>query len=335
MKNSYTKPNLKTKYFEDLFNSLPSMENKSVAITGTTSGLGFYAAESVAKLGARVLLLNRPSDRAETSYALLNDSCPNGNLHKVDCDLQSFESVKSASLRVSEICADGLDVLCNNAGIMALKDKATIDGFDVQMQTNHLSHFLLTKACMPLLDKASQLRNEARIVNHTSVARFATKKLIEKYLEKKGGRLGGDGGSMILGTGRWQRYAQTKFANAAFTACLHEKFKNKNSRIKAMVAHPGLAETDLQATTVEDGGMNSIFTKYLMKFGQSEKDGTLGLLRCIADPKINSGSIVGPGLKGAKGKAKSFPLESFYDNDEAKNLLWTKSCEAIGENFEI
>ena len=77
MKNSYTKPNLKTKYFEDLFNSLPSMENKSVAITGTTSGLGFYAAESVAKLGARVLLLNRPSDRAETSYALLNDNCSN------------------------------------------------------------------------------------------------------------------------------------------------------------------------------------------------------------------------------------------------------------------
>ena len=335
MKNSYTKPNLKTKYFEDLFNSLPSMENKSVAITGTTSGLGFYAAESVAKLGARVLLLNRPSDRAETSYALLNDNCSNGDLHKVDCDLQSFESVKSASLKVSEICTDGLDVLCNNAGVMALKDKATIDGFDVQMQTNHLSHFLLTKLCMPLLDKASQLRNEARIVNHSSIARTQAKKLKEKFFEKKGGNLGGDKGSMIFGTGRWERYAQTKLANAAFTACLHEKLKNKNPKIKAMVAHPGLAESDLQSTTVEDGGLGSLFTKYMMKFGQSEKDGTLGLLRCIADPKINSGSIVGPGLKGAKGKAKSFPLESFYDNEETKNLLWTKSCEAISENFEI
>ena len=72
MKNSYTKPNLDTKYFDDLFNSLPSMENKTVAITGTTSGLGFYAAESVAKLGAKVLLLNRPSTRAESSLNLLN-----------------------------------------------------------------------------------------------------------------------------------------------------------------------------------------------------------------------------------------------------------------------
>ena len=68
-----------------------------------------------------------------------------------------------------------------------------------------------------------------------------------------------------------------------------------------------------------------LFTKYLMKFGQSEKDGTLGLLRCIADPKIISGSIVGPGLKGAKGKAKSYPLEPFYDNPEVKSMLWTKT----------
>ena len=141
MKNTYTKPNLNTKYFDDLFNSLPSMEGKTVAITGTTSGLGFYAAESVAKLGAKLLLLNRPSERADSSYAKLSDSCSNGDLHKIDCDLQSFESVKSAFSKVSEICTDGIDVLCNNAGVMALKDKATIDGFDVQMQLSliHIS----------------------------------------------------------------------------------------------------------------------------------------------------------------------------------------------------
>ena len=173
------------------------------------------------------------------------------------------------------------------------------------------------------------------IVNHSSIARFQTKRLKEKFLEKKGGNLGGDGGNLMFGGGRWERYAQTKLANAAFTACLHEKLQKNNSKIRAMVAHPGLAESDLQSTTVEDGGMGSFFTKYLMKFGQSEKDGTLGLLRCIADPKINSGSMVGPGLKGMKGKAKSFSLESFYDNPEVKSMLWAKSCEAIGESFEI
>ena len=67
----------------------------------------------------------------------------------------------------------------------------------------------------------------------------------------------------------------------------------------------------------------------------SEKDGCLGLLRCIADPKINSGVIVGPGLRGLKGQAKAFPLEKYYDNDYTKALLWTKSCEAISDEFNI
>ena len=86
----------------------------------------------------------------------------------------------------------------------------------------------------------------------------------EKFLEKKGGNLGGDGGNLMFGGGRWERYAQTKLANAAFTACLHEKLQKNNSKIRAMVAHPGLAESDLQSTTVEDGGMGSFFTKYIM-----------------------------------------------------------------------
>ena len=74
----------------------------------------------------------------------------------------------------------------------------------------------------------------------------------------------------------------------------------------------------------------------IISFIGESGSGKTTLLKCISGlEKINSGSIVGPGLKGAKGKAKSFPLESFYDNDEVKKLLWTKSCEAIGENFEI
>ena len=156
-----------------------------------------------------------------------------------------------------------------------------------------------------------------------------------EYLESRGGKLGGDGSSMFFSGARWVRYSQTKLANAAFTACLHEKFQKSNPKLKAMVAHPGLAESDLQSSTVKDGGMGSFFTRYLMKLGQSEKDGSLGLLRCIADPKINSGVIVGPGLRGLKGKAKAFPLEKFYDNDNTKSLLWSKSCEAISEEFNI
>ena len=336
MTSAYKKPDFDSKHFENLFNSLPSMEGKTVAITGTTSGMGYIAAEACAKLGAKLILLNRPSERSIESLNRLRTECSNGEFYKVDCDLQSFASVRSSIDQINNICSAGLDVLCNNAGIMAFKDIATNDGYDIQMQTNHLSHFLLTKLLMEKLKQAADKNGEARIVNHSSIARFQSgKKLKSKYLEKRGGDLGGNGASMIFGGARWQRYGQTKLANAAFTACLHDKLKKSKSNVKAMVAHPGLAESDLQSSTVKDGGMGSFFTKYLMKLGQSEKDGALGLMRCIADPKINSGMIVGPGLKGMKGKAKAFPLESFYDNPETRSLLWSKSCEAISEDFII
>jgi hypothetical protein len=111
------------------------------------------------------------------------------------------------------------------------------------------------------------------------------------------------------------------------------------SKVKAMVAHPGLAETDLQSTTVKDGGMGKWITNQMMKTGQSREDGALGILRCIADPKVKSGQFVGPGMGGMftamKGEAHCYPLEEFYDNPATKNLLWEKSCEAIGEKFEM
>ena len=335
MSSSYKKPGFDSKYFEQLLNSLPTLESNTIAITGTTSGMGFIAAEACARLGAKVILLNRPSPRSDNSFAKLKMNVSNAQFYKVDCDLQSFASVRVSIDEINELCPEGLNVLCNNAGIMAFRDEATIDGYDVQMQTNHLSHFLLTKLLMPKLEEAAEKYGEARVVNHSSVARHQQKNLKSEYLERRGGKLGGDGASMFFSGARWVRYSQTKLANAAFTACLHEKFQKSNPKLKAMVAHPGLAESELQSNTVKDGGMGSFFTRYLMKLGQSEKDGSLGLLRCIADPKINSGVIVGPGLRGLKGKAKAFPLEKFYDNDNTKSLLWSKSCEAISEEFNI
>ena len=244
-----------------------------------------------------------------------------------------------------DLCKDGLDVLCNNAGVMALKDQATIDGFDIQMQTNHLSHFLLTKKLFPSLQIAEQKRGEARIVNHTSISRFGAKKLESKYFEKKGGSLGGDGSKilnnillgMILGNARWYRYSQTKLANASFTACLHEKLQTKNSNIKALIAHPGLALTDLQSTAVKDGGLGSFMTRKLMGKGQTMEDGAIGIIKCIADTNAMSGDFYGPGSgkMAMKGDVIKFGLEEFYNNKETKDLLWNKSSEAIEEDFLI
>ena len=101
-------------------------------------------------------------------------------------------------------------------------------GYDTQMQTNHLSHFLLTKELLPLLNKAANSRGEARVVNHSSGARsFPSTPLHAKYLGKNGGNLGGNGNSMLFGGARWQRYHQVPFfgshpsfpINIAITRC--------------------------------------------------------------------------------------------------------------------
>ncbi len=198
-----------SKYFPTFLAGLPSMTDKTVVITGTTSGTGKIAAVTVAGLGAKVLVLNRASERSTAAFAELTAAHPDADLHSVECDLQSFDSVRAAAAKVAELSPEGVDVLANNAGVMALADTATGDGYDVQMQTNHLSHFLLTRELMPLLEVAAEARGEARVANHSSVARMApSKKLQGKYLEANGGNLGGDGSgiqNMVFNGPRWQR----------------------------------------------------------------------------------------------------------------------------------
>ena len=144
-----------TKYLNTVLeHHTQDMSGKVVAVTGTTSGTGYVCARELAKLGATVLLLNRPSKRSERALADLKQEVPAGNFEAIACDLQDFESVRSAATTIRSKF-DVLDVLCNNAGVMALPDQATKDGYDVQMQTNAIAPFLLTKELFPLLRKPS------------------------------------------------------------------------------------------------------------------------------------------------------------------------------------
>jgi len=334
---AYKKPSVPSVHFPKFFDKMPDLSGKTFAITGTTSGTGKIAAQAIAQKGGRVLMLNRPSSRSNKAQETISAAAPGVEVITIDCDLQSFSSVRSAVEKINTICAEsGIYALINNAGIMAMPDAATEDGFDTQMQTNHLSHFLLTQQLMPLFNKAAEIHGDARIVNHSSMARKGVKRLEAKYLEKNGGNLGGDSSNMLFG-GRWIRYGQTKLANAAFTAALHEKLQAKQSKVKALVAHPGWANTELQVTTDKQGGMAwgaSLIAKFA---SQSEEDGTLGILSAAVLPNVESGMFYGPGMgmMASKGAAKPYPLEKQYDNPETIKLIWEKSCEAIGEDFEI
>lgn len=271
-------------------NHTQDMADKVTVITGTTSGTGFVCAREIAKLGGTLLLLNRESERSEASFRLLKEEVPDGNFFPITCDLQVFESVRKAAHKIKSQYVV-VDVLCNNAGVMALKDLATKDGYDVQMQTNCLSHFLLTKELFPLLKKS----REARIINHTSNARIGGPLEIQ-YFGKNGGNLGGDGNeaeNFSFSGPRWERYHQTKLANCAFTYGLQQKLEqNKITNVKSLQAHPGLALTNLASTTAETGGMDA--NSDFMTQAQSAEDGALGILRACVDKDAESGGFYGP-----------------------------------------
>ncbi|MCI5058171.1 MAG: SDR family NAD(P)-dependent oxidoreductase, partial [Flavobacteriales bacterium] len=271
---------IKTIHLESVIkNHSQDMSNKTVAITGTTSGTGYVCAREIAKKGATVILLNRNSQRASDALESLQKEVPNGTFEAVTCDLQNFGSVRDAAKQISAKY-DTLDVLVNNAGVMALKDEATPDGYDIQMQTNVISHFLLTKELFPLLLKSES----ARIVNHTSMARLGGP-LERKYFEKKGGELGGNGTeeeSFQFRGPRWERYHQTKLANCTFTYGLKNKLESANiDNVIPLLAHPGLSKTNLQITSASEGGMEG--NSDLMKRAQSAEDGATGIIRASMD----------------------------------------------------
>ena len=302
------------------------MTGKVVAITGTTSGTGFYCAREVAKKGATVLLLNRKSSRSESALQQLQAAVPGGKFETIECDLQNFASVQAAADAI-KAKYDVVDVLVNNAGVMALKDQATNDGYDVQIQTNVISHFLLTKELFPLMQKSQ----EARIVNHSSMARLGPP-LEMKYFEKNGGNLGGDGteeeNNSFQGP-RWMRYHQTKLANANFTYGLKNKLEAANiTNVIPLLAHPGLAKTQLQVTTAADGGMDG--GADFMNQAQSPEDGATGIIRACMDPTSKPGDFYGPSA-GWKGFPELLPPEDLLLDESNININWEGCEKAVGE----
>lgn len=359
MGGKFTKPvQKKPKHFKEDLPIFKEAKGKVIIITGCTAGMGRLVADQMGKNGAQaVVLLNRPSDRAATALKELKETVPTGNFIHIDCDLLSFESVKAAAVEVKKQFGDhGVDVLFNNAAIMAFKDQPKQDGLEQQMLTNHLSHFLLTHELMPLLEKAANDRGEARIVNHASLARkmgSGNKELQEQYFKPQEikqeksftGQLrrqsshGGDGGDAT-----WRRYQQTKLANVCFTYGLADRLKANNSKVKALVCAPGIANTNLQVSSTKGNNDGANGSPTMMWFfqkvtGQSVEDGALPALHCMLDPAANSRDFFIPdGMGELGGKAKLLPQPEPLANEEALQNLWKWSCETCkieNENWPL
>lgn len=326
--------------------TLPDVSGKVFAITGTTSGTGFVAAKTVAAHGGEVLLLNRPSSRSVASLEKLKEEVPDGKFVPIDCDLQSLASVRSAGKAIKSKYTS-LYCLSNNAGIMATPDEITSDGYDKQMQTNHLSHFLLTKELFPLLLASAKEVGDARIVQHSSLARNGTlnQQLEEKYMAKyeKDGMLGGFNSEGFLEGAQWARYSQTKLANSVFNQALNDKMAASSNpdcaKVLSTCAHPGWSATNL----ADDLGPPPFFTRLLLIpffafIVQTPSDGAMGLLKGMMDVRANleGGGMYGPeNWGGCAGYAVALPSKPYETDQKSKDMLWKMSEQAIGGTFDI
>lgn len=318
---------------------LPSLAGRAFAITGTTSGTGFVAAQAVAEQGAKVLLLNRPSERATASLERLRTAVPDGDFIPVECDLMDFNSVKAAAATVCDTVEDLYGCVCN-AGVMALKNTATEDGYDVQMQTNHLSHFLLTRELWPLLLKGAERHGEARVVTHSSIARNRVPRLEEQYLGESGPHLGDDEVHMpSMKGGRMTRYQHSKLANSVFTQTLSRKIASSDShtvkKIRSVSAHPGASLTGLGDHLMTGWAGRYVMQPIVRMFGNDPEDATCGLLTAMAAPEAQNGVLYGPKGDAYAGPAVAAVSNPHETDPEVGDMLWRTSEAATGVSFDI
>lgn len=256
----------------------------------------------------------------------------------IPLDLLSFESVKSAAAEVNKIAKEngGLDVLCCNAGIMAMDDDRTVDGFNVEIQANHLSHYLLSKLCMNALEQAVASRGDGRVVYQSSSARFG-KPLEPKYFEKcEPNTLGGNGNEV------WTRYHMSKLANSSFSVALHDALQEKGSKVKSIGCEPGYSTSSLQKNSEGTGWGMMAFLNFAAFIGAAQSPADGSLPACVASfgPDAESGDFYLPGGKMnfegpptktvSGGKPVKAGLEKETTDESNKKLIMDVSAKAFG-----
>ncbi|HET6817030.1 MAG TPA: oxidoreductase, partial [Mycobacteriales bacterium] len=226
---------------------IPSQAGRVAVVTGTNSGLGFVTARELARAGATVVMTSRDAERGEAARLRVLAAVPKADVRLEALDLASLASVRDFVTRVSA-AYDGIDLLVNNAGVMAIPRATTADGFEMQLGTNHLGHFALTGLLLPSL----LARTGSRVVTVSSTAH----------------KIGSIDFDDLLGEKRywsWGAYAQSKLANLLFAYELQRRLDAAGASTISVAAHPGYASTNLQAVGPQRSG-NKLMG-LLMKFG--------------------------------------------------------------------
>jgi NAD(P)-dependent dehydrogenase (short-subunit alcohol dehydrogenase family) len=299
---------------------MPDLTGRRALVTGVTSGLGEVTAREFARAGAEVLLAARNADKLRRTGEALAAAVPGALLVPLEVDLADLASVRRAAASAAQ--RGPLDILVNNAGVMATPESRTVDGFELQLGTNHLGHFALTGLLLEALSAAPA----ARVVTVSSL-------------------MAGNARAVSLGDPRatqgryrrWRAYAASKLANLLFAFELERRLRAAGLPVASVAAHPGYSRTNLIGAGMNlgrrrvDGVISQGVTAVL---GQSAASGALPQLRAAVDTGIPGGSYVGPGgLGGLNGPPRVVRPPVPAQDPVLAAELWELSEAATGVTF--
>ncbi len=301
-------------------NDIPDLSGRVALVTGANSGLGLQTARALAAHGAHVIMACRNPEKAHQAALNIKQAVPGASLEVAALDLASLASVHECATSVLQT-QERLDLLFNNAGVMAVPRQETRDGFELQFETNYLSHFALTGLLLPRLLKTPH----SRVVTLTSVARSLVR-----------GRIDFDDLNGKRSYGRWRAYGQSKLADLLFADELQRRLTQAGSTTISVAAHPGFAHTELQATSMASPGtLSRLFNFVALPMGQSAEMGALPQLYAACSLALKGGELIGPGsLLGLRGYPRLEPRNEQEENPQTAERLWAVSEELTGVRYE-
>ena len=292
---------------------IPDQSGRTALVTGANSGLGLHTSLELARKGARVLMTARTPSKGEQALARVRREVPAAQVELVPLDLASLESVRGTAEQVAgQVVA--LDVLVDNAGIMAPPYGRTPDGFELQLGTNFLGHFALTGRLLPLLLAA----DAARVVVLSSSAH-------------RMGRIDFDDLNSERSYSPWRAYGQSKLADLLFA---RELQRRAGDALLVAAAHPGYAATNLQS------GQGNALVEGAMKVmnvlvAQSDAQGAWPSLYAATMPDVQPGDYWGPRWAELRGEPARAGRSRAAQDDATARRLWDVAEELTGVTYEL
>lgn len=302
---------------------MPDQSGRVAIITGANSGLGYESALALARKGATVVMAVRNLEKGAAAAQQLKAIIPDADTRIMQLDLGSLDSVRTFADEFRS-SFDRLDILLNNAGVMAPPRGETADGFELQFGINHLGHFALSGLLLDML-AATTHPTGSRVVTVSSGAH----------------RMGPVMFDDLQGEANYSRYgyySQSKLANILFMLELHRRAQAAGLAVASLAAHPGLSRTELQVNTANNSGnrLERVGYSIMMPLlSQSQEWGAFPQLYAATAPAAKSGEYYGPALMAMRGYPKlEKPSDAARNTEDAKRL-WDISEELSGVTYSF